>query len=388
MVHISQYVQSVAGGERAKHMPAKRPEGMIRLDSGTPSFPTPEHICQAAKDALDEGLTFYAPGYGDPEFLAGACEAIRRESGGEYLPEDVFATNGASSGIYTVMTAFLDPGDEVIIMDPTFSLYSHVARQLGTVPVLVPHDAAYHLDLGAIRAAITDKTRLILFCNPNNPTGVVYTRDEVQALVGLCAEKDLLLVSDEAYDQILQPGYEHVPILSFTEHKDRTILLKSLSKTYSMTGWRVGWMIGPADLVRAAGNLQSHATSNVSNVSQRAALAAVAGDLTDVMAMREAFDRRRVAMSGLLRQIDGLELLEPQGAFYAYPDMSALLGREIVGRTAATTNELAGIILEEAKVAIVPGEAFGTPGYARLSFALGDDDLREGLTRMVDLLNG
>ncbi|MFC1491851.1 pyridoxal phosphate-dependent aminotransferase [Nitrospinota bacterium] len=245
MTHISQFVQSVAGGERAKHMTVKRPEGMVRLEIGTPSFPTPEHICRAAKEALDAGLTFYAPGYGDPEYLQAVCETIHRETGAEYSPDDVFATNGASSGIYTAMTAFLDPGDEVIFMDPTFSLYSHVVRQLGAVPVLVPHNADYHIDTEAVRSAVTPRTRVVLICNPNNPTGVVYTREEIRALVELCAEKDLMLISDEAYEKILQPGYEHIPLLSFQEHRERLILLNSLSKTYSMTGWRIGHMVTP-----------------------------------------------------------------------------------------------------------------------------------------------
>jgi aspartate aminotransferase len=371
MVHISQYVQSVAGGERAKHMTAKRPEGMIRLDSGTPSFPTPEHIRQAAKAALDEGLTFYAPGYGDPEFLAGACEAIRRESGGEYLPEDVFATNGASSGIYTVMTAFLDPGDEVIIMDPTFSLYSHVARQLGTVPVLVPHDAAYHLDLGAVRAAITGKTRLILFCNPNNPTGVVYTRDEVQALVGLCAEKDLLLVSDEAYDQILQPGYEHTPLLSFTEHKDRIILLKSLSKTYSMTGWRVGYMVTPPGLTSLLFGVHRSINGPICTFVQRAAAAAMRGPQECVAEMAEEYFKRGSLMHQMAEEIPGLLPVEPQGGFYLYcryefPFSSAEMRKRIW----------------ESGVAVRSGSEFGATGegHLRFTYSVNEATIEKGMT--------
>ncbi|MDP6215440.1 MAG: aminotransferase class I/II-fold pyridoxal phosphate-dependent enzyme, partial [Acidimicrobiales bacterium] len=221
-----------------------------------------------------------------------------------------------------------------------------------------------------------------------NPSGAVYPADEIRAIGQWAHEHGIWVIADEIYEHLTYDGHEHHSIRALVpDLADTCVVLNGVAKTYAMTGWRVGWMIGPADLVKAAANLQSHATSNVANVSQRAALAAVAGDLTDVVAMRGAFDRRRVAMSGLLRQIDGLELLEPQGAFYAYPDMSALLGRDIAGRTASTTNELAGIILDEAKVAIVPGEAFGTPGYARLSFALGDADLEEGLTRVVDLLN-
>ncbi|MEE9275461.1 MAG: pyridoxal phosphate-dependent aminotransferase, partial [bacterium] len=242
MPHIAQNVMRTSGGERAKHMTVQRPEGMIRLDSGTPSFPTPLHIRQAAKDALDQGLTFYAPGQGDPEFLQAVCETIAREAGAAYSPDEVMATNGASSGIYTVMTGFLDPADEVILMDPTFSLYAHVALQIGAVPVSVPHDADYQIDPEAVRAALSPRTRMILVNNPNNPTGVVYRRADLEALAEICAERDLYLVADEAYEKILQEGCVHVPLLSLQDHRERLILLNTFSKTYSMTGWRVGYL--------------------------------------------------------------------------------------------------------------------------------------------------
>ena len=363
MVHISQYVQNVAGGERANHMTAKRPEGMIRLDSGTPSFPTPGHIRQAAKDALHDGFTFYAPGYGDPEFLASACEAVRRDSGGEYLPEDVFATNGASSGIYTVMTALLDPGDEVIIMDPTFSLYSHVARQLGTVPVLVPHNADYHLDICAIRAAITGKTRLVVICNPNNPTGVVYTHDEVQALVELCAEKELLLVSDEAYDQILQPGFEHIPLLSFKEHKDRIFLLKSLSKTYSMTGWRVGYMVTPPGLTSLLFSVHRSINGPICTFVQRAGAVAMRGSQDCVADMAKEYFKRGSLMHQMAKEIPGLLPVEPQGGFYLYCRYEFPL----------TSIEVRKRIWESG-VAVRSGSEFGVSGEGHLRFTYSVDE--------------
>ena len=363
MVHISQYVQNVAGGERANHMTAKRPEGMIRLDSGTPSFPTPGHIRQAAKDALDDGFTFYAPGYGDPEFLASACEAVRRDSGGEYLPEDVFATNGASSGIYTVMTALLDPGDEVIIMDPTFSLYSHVARQLGTVPVLVPHNADYHLDICAIRAAITGKTRLVVICNPNNPTGIVYTHDEVQALVELCAEKELLLVSDEAYDQILQPGFEHIPLLSFKEHKDRIFLLKSLSKTYSMTGWRVGYMVTPPGLTSLLFSVHRSINGPICTFVQRAGAVAMRGSQDCVADMAKEYFKRGSLMHQMAKEIPGLLPVEPQGGFYLYCRYEFPL----------TSIEVRKRIWESG-VAVRSGSEFGVSGEGHLRFTYSVDE--------------
>jgi aspartate aminotransferase len=370
MVHISQNVQSVANSERANHMTVIRPKGMICLDSGTPSFPTPEHICRVAKDALNEGLTFYAPGHGDPEFLKEVCGAVHRDSGAAYLPEDVFATNGASSGIYTVMTAFLDPGDEVIIMDPTFSLYSHVARQLGTIPVPVPHNAGYHLDIGAIRMAITDKTRLILFCNPNNPTGVVYTRDEVQALVELCAEKDLLLVSDEAYDQILQPGYEHTPLLSFTEHKDRIILLKSLSKTYSMTGWRIGYMVTPPAITSLLFGVHRSINGPICSFVQRAGAAALRGPQDCVAEMVKDYFKRGSLMHKMAKEIPGLLPIEPQGGFYLYCRHKFPLSSAEVRKR-----------IWESGVAIRSGSEFGASGegHLRLTYSVDESTIENGM---------
>ena len=250
---------------------------MARLDSGTPDFPTPAHVTEAAKEALDAGLTGYAPGQGDPEFLEAVCESIERETGAKYAPDSIIATNGASSGIYAVMTTFLNPGDEAILMDPTFSLYGHVARQIGAVPVHAAHDADYQIDLEAVRRAITPRSRLILLNNPNNPTGVVYRRGELAALVELAAAHDLMVVSDEAYAKILQPGFEHVPLLSFVEHGERLILLDTFSKTYAMTGWRLGFMAVPEDLAQPMFSVQRSINGPINTFVQRAGAAALRG---------------------------------------------------------------------------------------------------------------
>ena len=367
-------------------------EPVIGFGAGEPDFPTPDHIVAAAAAACADPVNHrYSPAGGLPELRAALVDKTERDSGWRPDVSQVLVTNGGKHAVYNTCAALLNPGDEVLLPAPYWTTYPECIALAGGTTVVLQTDVAsgFRVTVDQLEAARTAHTKALFFVSPSNPSGVVYPAGEITAIGRWAAEYGIWVIADEIYEHLTYDGHEHHSIRArVPDLADTCVVLNGVAKTYAMTGWRVGWMIGPADLVRAAGNLQSHATSNVSNVSQRAALAAVAGDLTDVMAMREAFDRRRVAMSGLLRQIDGLELLEPQGAFYAYPDMSALLGREIVGRTAATTNELAGIILEEAKVAIVPGEAFGTPGYARLSFALGDDDLREGLTRMVDLLNG
>ena len=367
-------------------------EPVIGFGAGEPDFPTPDHIVAAAAAACADPVNHrYSPAGGLPELRAALVDKTERDSGWRPDVSQVLVTNGGKHAVYNTCAALLNPGDEVLLPAPYWTTYPECIALAGGTTVVLQTDVAsgFRVTVDQLEAARTAHTKALFFVSPSNPSGVVYPAGEITAIGRWAAEYGIWVIADEIYEHLTYDGHEHHSIRALVPAlADTCVVLNGVAKTYAMTGWRVGWMIGPADLVRAAGNLQSHATSNVSNVSQRAALAAVAGDLADVRAMREAFDRRRVAMSGLLRQIDGLELLEPQGAFYAYPDMSALLGREIVGRTAATTNELAGIILEEAKVAIVPGEAFGTPGYARLSFALGDDDLREGLTRMVDLLNG
>jgi aspartate/methionine/tyrosine aminotransferase len=367
-------------------------EPVIGFGAGEPDFPTPDHIVAAAAAACADPVNHrYSPAGGLPELRAALVDKTERDSGWRPDVSQVLVTNGGKHAVYNTCAALLNPGDEVLLPAPYWTTYPECIALAGGTTVVLQTDVAsgFRVTVDQLEAARTAHTKALFFVSPSNPAGVVYPAGEITAIGRWAAEYGIWVIADEIYEHLTYDGHEHHSIRALVpDLADTCVVLNGVAKTYAMTGWRVGWMIGPADLVRAAGNLQSHATSNVSNVSQRAALAAVAGDLADVRAMREAFDRRRVAMTGLLRQIDGLELLEPQGAFYAYPDMSALLGREIVGRTAATTNELAGIILEEAKVAIVPGEAFGTPGYARLSFALGDDDLREGLTRMVDLLNG
>ena len=284
----------------------------------------------------------------------------------------------------------LNPGDEVILPAPYWTTYPESIALAGgkTVPVMTDISNEFRVTVEQLEAVKTNRTKALMFVSPSNPTGAVYPREEMEAIGKWCLENNVWVIADEIYEHLTYDGHEHHSIRSLIpELADTCLIVNGVAKTYAMTGWRVGWMLGPEDAIKAATNLQSHATSNVANVSQQAALAAVAGDLSAVQEMRSAFDRRRQTMTQMLKQIEGIKVIPPQGAFYAYPDLTAFLGKDINGEVAQTTSELAGIILDQAQVAIVPGEAFGTPGYARLSFALGDEDLKEGIERIADLLS-
>jgi len=282
----------------------------------------------------------------------------------------------------------LDPGDEVIVPAPYWTTYPEAIQLAGGVPVEVLADETqdYKVTPAQLEAARTERTKVLLFNSPANPTGAVYSRAEIEAIGGWLVEHDLWVLTDEIYEHLVYDGLEtaSLPVV-VPDLADRCIVVNGVAKTYAMTGWRVGWLLGPADVVKAATNLQSHATSNVSNVAQRAALAAVAGDLSAVAEMRAAFDRRRRTIVTMLNEIDGVVCPEPKGAFYAYPSVKGLLGRTVAGVTPTTSTELAEVILDEVEVAAVPGEAFGSPGYLRFSYALGDDDLVEGITRLQKL---
>ena len=374
--HISRYVQTTAGGERTRHFTARQPPGILKLDSGDPYFPTPRHIREAAQDALDAGLTRYAPGQGDPEFLAAVCETVEREAGAHYSPDDVVATNGATSAIYAVFTAFLDPGDEVIVLDPTFSLYALVARQLGAVPVAVPHGGDYHIDVEAVRAAVTPRTRLIMVNNPNNPTGVVYRRDELQALANLCAERDLLLVADEAYEKILQPGCVHVPLLSLHEYRDRLILIHTFSKTYAMTGWRLGYVVAPSDLAGLLFGVHRAIAGPITTFVQRAGAAALRGSQDCVAEMRDEYGRRGGLMHRLALDVPGLRPVEPQGGFYLYCRYDLALSASEVRQR-----------LWDAGVAVRSGTEFGAAGkgHLRFSYSVDEPTIEKGMAIMAEV---
>ncbi len=363
---------------------------VIGFGAGEPDFPTPDYIVEAAVAACRDPRNHrYTPAGGIPELKAAIVGKTRRDSGYSVEAAQVLVTNGGKQAIYEAFATILDPGDEVLLPAPYWTTYPEAIRLAGGVPVEVLADETqdYKVTPEQLEAARTDRTKVLLFNSPSNPTGAVYDRAEVEAIGRWLVEHDLWVLTDEIYEHLVYDGLQTASLpVAVPEVADRCIVVNGVAKTYAMTGWRVGWLLGPADVVKAATNLQSHATSNVSNVAQRAALAAVSGDLSAVEEMKRAFDRRRRTIVSMLGEVDGVVCPEPQGAFYAYPSVKGLLGRTVDGVTPRTSAELAGLLLDKAEVAAVPGEAFGSPGYLRFSYALGDDDLVEGITRLQKLL--
>jgi aspartate/methionine/tyrosine aminotransferase len=363
---------------------------VIGFGAGEPDFPTPDYIVEAAVAAAREPRFHrYTPAGGLPELKKAIAEKTARDSGFEVEPSQVLVTNGGKQAIYEAFAAMLDPGDEVIVIAPYWTTYPESIKLAGGVPVYVVTDEStgYLASVEQLEEARSERTKVLVFVSPSNPTGAVYPREQVRAIGRWADGHGLWVLTDEIYEHLVYGDAEFTSLpVEVPEIADRTVIVNGVAKTYAMTGWRVGWIIGPEDVVKAAANLQSHATSNVANVSQAAALAAVSGDLTAVASMREAFDRRRRTIVRMLNDIDGVLCPEPQGAFYAYPSVKGLLGKRIRGRRPQTSAELAELILEQAEVAVVPGEAFGTPGYVRLSYALSDEDLAEGVGRLQKLL--
>ncbi len=364
---------------------------VIGFGAGEPDFPTPAYIVEAAQRACAQPRFHkYTPAAGLPELREAIAVKTARDSGYQVEPSQVLVTNGGKQAVYQAFAALLDPGDEVIVPAPYWTTYPESIALAGGVmrPVMTDEDSGYLASVADLEAARTDRTKIVLVVSPSNPTGAVYPPDQIAAIGEWAADNGLWVITDEIYEHLVYGDavFSSVPVQA-PRVADTCVVLNGVAKTYAMTGWRVGWMIGPKDIINGAANMQSHATSNVSNVAQAAALAAVSGDLSAVAAMRAAFDRRRLTMTRMLNEIPGVICPEPQGAFYCYPSVKGLLGQEIRGRRAQTSAELAGLVLEEAEVAVVPGEAFGTPGYFRLSCALGDAELEEGITRMAKLLS-
>jgi aspartate/methionine/tyrosine aminotransferase len=380
---------TLAVDARAKALKAQgRP--VIGFGAGEPDFPTPGYVVEAAAAACAVPANHrYTPASGLPDLKAAIVAKTARDSGYSVAPEQVLVTNGGKQAVYQAFATLVDPGDEVILPAPYWTTYPEAVRLAGGVPVEVfaGEDAGYRVSVDQLEAARTERTKVLLFCSPSNPTGAVYSPEQVRAIGRWALEHGIWVITDEIYEHLAYDGV-HVASMpvEVPELADTCVVLNGVAKTYAMTGWRVGWMVGPRDVVKAATNLQSHLTSNVANVSQRAAIAALTGDLSAVARMREAFDRRRRTMVGMLNDIDGVFCPMPEGAFYAYPSVKGVLGRTIRGRTPQTSAELAALILDEVEVAVVPGEAFGPSGYLRLSYALGDDDLVEGVSRIQSLL--
>ncbi|MFZ4518542.1 MAG: pyridoxal phosphate-dependent aminotransferase [Microthrixaceae bacterium] len=367
-------------------------EPVIGFGAGEPDFATPDYIVEAAVAACRDPRNHrYTPAPGLPELREAVAAKTLRDSGVEVAPSQVVITNGGKQAVYESILAVVDEGDEVLLPAPYWTTYPEPIRLAGGVPVVLPttEDTEFRVTVEQLEAARTPRTKALVFVSPSNPTGSVYPAEEMAAIGRWALEHGVIVLTDEIYEHLTYGGHEHHSILALVpELADQCVILNGVAKTYAMTGWRVGWMIAPADVVAAVSNLQSHLSSNVANVSQMAALAAVSGDLSAVEEMRNTFDRRRRVIHGMLNDIPGVTCVEPQGAFYAYPNMSGLLGRDLGGEQAATTLELADLVLEQAKVAFVPGEAFESPGYARFSFALGDADLEEGIARIQRLAEG
>ena len=363
---------------------------VIGFGAGEPDFPTPGYIVEAAQRACAQPrFHHYTPAAGLPELREAVAAKTARDSGYQVSASQVLITNGGKQAVYEAFATLLDPGDEVLLPTPYWTTYPEVIALAGGVPVPVMTDerSGYRASAADLEAACTSRTKLLVFVSPSNPTGAVYPPDQVAEIGRWAAERGLWVATDEIYEHLVygEAKFSSIPVEA-PELADRCVVLNGVAKTYAMTGWRVGWMIGPADVIKAAGNLQSHATSNVCNVAQAAALAAVTGDLSAVAEMRAAFDRRRLAMTTMLNDIPGVICPLPEGAFYCYPSVKGVLGKEFAGSRPASSAELAEVILDHADVAVVPGEAFGTPGYFRLSCALGDADLEEGITRLGKLL--
>jgi aspartate/methionine/tyrosine aminotransferase len=364
---------------------------VIGFGAGEPDFPTPDYIVNAAIEAAKLPANHrYTPTPGLPELRDAIVKKTKRDSNYEITAEQVLVTNGGKQSVYQSFASVLDPGDEVLLPSPYWTTYPECIKLAGGTPVEVFADESqnYLVSVAQLEKALTPKTKVLLFCSPSNPTGSVYSPAQVKEIGQWAYQKGLWVITDEIYEHLLYDGAVAPSIcVAVPELADRTIIINGVAKTYAMTGWRVGWMIGPKDLIKAATNLQSHLSSNVSNVSQRAAIAALTGDLSAVHKMGEAFDRRRKLIVKLLNEIPGVSCPTPTGAFYVYPSVKNVLGKEIRGKRPTTSAELATLILDEVEVAAVPGEAFGPSGYLRFSYALGDEDIVEGIGRVKKLLS-
>jgi aspartate/methionine/tyrosine aminotransferase len=378
---------TLAVDAKAKALQAKG-ENVIGFGAGEPDFPTPENIVEAAVRACrDPKMHKYSPAAGLPALRDAIAAKTLRDSGFSCQASQVLVTNGGKHAVFVAFAALCDPGDEVICPAPYWTTYPEAITLAGGVPVIVQTDETngFKVTVEQLESARTPRTKVLLFVSPDNPSGAIYSPDEVEAIGRWAVDKGVWVLTDEIYEHLVYGDHEFVSMPTVVpELANQCVIVNGVAKTYAMTGWRVGWMIGPSDVMKAAINFQSHSTSNVSNVAQMAALEAVSGDLSAVAMMRDAFSRRAVTMHRMLNEIPGVTAIVPQGAFYCYPNVKGLLGKPLGpnGTVSNNTLELADVILGEAKVAFVPGEAFGTPGYARFSFAMADADMEEGIRRI------
>ena len=382
---------TLAVSAKAKQL---RSEGVdvIGFGAGEPDFDTPEHIKDAAKRALDEGFTKYTPSAGIPELRQAICEKFKNDNGLDYTPEQILVSCGAKHSIFNAVQALVDPGDEVIFQAPYWVSYPEMVKAAGGEPVIVEAgvDQGFRMTADQVCAAITDRTALCILNSPSNPTGAVYGRDEILEIVDVLADRGIPVISDEIYEKILYDGLTHTCVASLRpEFKDLTILVNGVSKTYSMTGWRIGYLAGPKEAVGAMTRLQDHSTSNPTSISQKAALAALRGDQSAAAKMVEAFDERRRYIVEALNAIPGVRCPMPQGAFYVFPDVSGVYGKALGdGKTLNGSLELCDYLLDKARVAVVPGVAFGDDRCVRLSYATSLEAIKNGVQRIAETLVG
>jgi len=363
---------------------------VIGFGAGEPDFPTPDYIVEAAAAATKVAANHrYSPTPGLPDLRDAIVAKTKRDSNYEITADQVLVTNGGKQAVYQAFATIVEDGDEVLLPSPYWTTYPECIKLAGgqVVEVFADETQNYLVTVEQLEAARTPKTKALLFCSPSNPTGSVYSVEQVKAIGEWALKNNIWIIADEIYEHLLYDGATapSMPVV-VPGLADTTIIINGVAKTYAMTGWRVGWMIGPKDVIKAATNLQSHLTSNVSNVAQRAAIAAVTGDLAAVHKMGEAFNRRRKLIVSLLNEIPGFSCPTPTGAFYVYPSVKGVLGKTIRGKTPTTSAELASLILDEVEVAAVPGEAFGPSGYLRFSYALSDEDIVEGIGRIKKLI--
>ena len=379
---------TLAAGAKAKQMKA---EGISVYDFslGEPDFPTPEHICAAAVKAMQKGLTHYTPAAGIPELRAAVARSYQKTYGISYTAEQVIVSNGAKHSIHNALAATVGPGDEVIIPTPYWVSYSDLVQMTGASYVLVPTkmETGFKITPEQLRAAVTPRSRLLMLNSPSNPTGAVYTRRELEALADVVLEKNLAVLSDEIYERLVFGDAQATCFATLRPGlAERTITISGASKTYAMTGWRMGWALGPAPVIKAMANVQSQQTGCPCSVSQYAALAAVEGDQECVERMRREFLARRDLVCGRLQKIPGVRSFVPEGAFYAFFDVSAHFGRTLGGRKVADSTSFCQAALESAHVNVVTGAAFGAEGYVRLSYASSREQLQTGLDRLEQFL--
>ncbi|MEI2827195.1 MAG: pyridoxal phosphate-dependent aminotransferase [Dermatophilaceae bacterium] len=380
---------TLAVDAKAKALKAQgRP--VIGFGAGEPDFPTPDYIVEAAIAAARQPVNHrYTPAAGLPDLREAIAAKTLRDSHFDVPASQVLVTNGGKQAVYQAFAAIVDPGDEILLPAPYWTTYPEAIALAGGTPVEVfaGEDQDYLVTVEQLEAARTPRTKALLFCSPSNPTGAVYSPAQVREIGQWAVANGIWVITDEIYEHLTYDGVRAASMpVEVPELADTCIVLNGVAKTYAMTGWRVGWMIAPKDVIAAATNLQSHLTSNVNNVAQRAAITALSGDLDAVEEMKRAFDRRRSTMVSMLNEIPGVDCPTPTGAFYCYPSVKGVLGQTIRGARPLTSADLAALILDEVEVAVVPGEAFGPSGYLRLSYALGDDDLVEGVSRIQRLL--